>query len=254
MNRFRLPILCLCLFLTLFGIGIAAETINYGGYVSPTTLSGDVTATQSSVVTIGASAVGTSEVTDGTLVNADVSATAEIGVNKIANGTDGQIPVTQGGNVAWVTPSGAWTLINAGENSIGNGYITPAMIDNSNSDAQVLIGQGGGSPAWMTPTGCALTNAGAYTCSASGLGANSATASKVFYNTLTVTIQTSASNGVVAKTSGAPIMGFYPFANIDDAHFELANRVRDFDSGVEVVLNGVVAGEPVTYKVVVIEP
>jgi hypothetical protein len=46
-------------------------------------------------------AVGSTEITDGSIVNADVSATAAIAVTKIAPGTNGQVLTTTGGVPTW---------------------------------------------------------------------------------------------------------------------------------------------------------
>jgi hypothetical protein len=74
------------------------------------------------VVTTGdTGSVTSTMIADGTIVNADVSATAEIAVSKLANGTANQVIVTDGTNVSWsddltlagnLTVNGTTTTIN----------------------------------------------------------------------------------------------------------------------------------------------
>ena len=78
--------------------------------------------TTGTVITSGDTGTVTSTMlADGTIVDADVSATAEIAVSKLANGTANQVIVTDGANVSWsddltlagnLTVNGTTTTIN----------------------------------------------------------------------------------------------------------------------------------------------
>lgn len=193
-----------------------------------------------------------------TLPNANVDLT----------GSDGQILVYKDA-YGWnaVTPSGAISVIaNTGAFTVPSGYVTGAMVNASAeialskiaecSDGQIIVGNASGVDACVTPTGAlALTNAGVGTIptgyvTSGMINANTIVASDINDSTLTVTVLAGASNGVIAKTSGAVITGYYPLANLST---EIVNSVRDFTTGVEIVLTGNAVGT-LTFKVVVIEP
>lgn len=68
--------------------------------------------------TIGAGEITTTEIQDGTIVNADVSASAAIVVSKLAPGANGEVLTTTGGAVAWGVPTDYDTQINDLENTV----------------------------------------------------------------------------------------------------------------------------------------
>jgi hypothetical protein len=132
-----------------------------------------------------------------TLPNRDVDMTA----------SDGQVLLYEL-NYGWnaVTVSGALTINNAGVGSISAGYITASMIDNSNADAQILIGQGSASPSWITMSSDAtITAVGAITLSSS-----SVQASTLLTNTISLVIASGSATNSVAIPSNALFLGCIP--------------------------------------------
>ena len=92
------------------------------GVVTATTVSGDVTIDGAGVTAIGA----------GVIVNADVSASANIALSKLATGTSGQVPVANAtGVLTYVTPSGDVTWTDTGNVQIAAGAIVNADISSS---------------------------------------------------------------------------------------------------------------------------
>jgi hypothetical protein len=93
---------------------------------------GDVTLS----TTIANNAVTSAKIADGTIVNADISATAGIAVSKLAPGSNGQVLTTVGGTPTWADlPSIAetdpvWTLA---EPNYGN------LTQNDNGDGDVDV-------------------------------------------------------------------------------------------------------------------
>jgi len=80
--------------------------------------------------------VGTSEIADGTITNADISTSASIAVSKLAPGANGQVLVTQGGIVQWASVTMSETdpevsMTTAGRLARWNGT---ALVDGSLSD------------------------------------------------------------------------------------------------------------------------
>ena len=116
-----------------------ASGANYAGSTSGSTklqasaiASGTITlpAVTGTVVTTGDTGTVTSAmITDGTIVNADINASAAIALSKLASGTSGQVVVANSSGVpTYVTPSGDVTWTDAGVTSIGSGKVTSAMI------------------------------------------------------------------------------------------------------------------------------
>ena len=60
------------------------------------------------------SVITSAQITDGTIVNADISPSAAITVNKLAPGTNGQVLTVSGGVPVWSTPAGAGTVTSVG--------------------------------------------------------------------------------------------------------------------------------------------
>jgi hypothetical protein len=116
-----------------------ASGANYAGSSSGSTklqasatASGTITlpAVTGTVITSGDTGTVTSTmILDGTIVNADVNASAAIALSKLASGTSGQFVVANSSGVpTYVTPSGDVTWTDAGVVSIGSGKVTSAMI------------------------------------------------------------------------------------------------------------------------------
>lgn len=92
---------------------------NASNVPTATALSGDVTVNSSGVTAISA----------GAIVDADVSASAEIAVSKLANGTANQILTTDGTNVSWTdSPTIAGNVIISGNLTV-NGTETIINVD-----------------------------------------------------------------------------------------------------------------------------
>ncbi|HET6511642.1 MAG TPA: hypothetical protein VFH43_05585, partial [Candidatus Kapabacteria bacterium] len=125
------------------------------GILANGNLSGDVTTSGSLVTTIAANAIGSSEITDGSIMNADVNAAAAIDFSKLAALTSGNILVGNGSNVATsVAMSGDVTINNAGVTNIGSGVVGSTEIadgsvtytDIQNVGIASLVGNPTGSP------------------------------------------------------------------------------------------------------------
>jgi hypothetical protein len=101
-----------------------------------------------------ANTVGTNEITDGEIINADVSASAAIAYSKLAALTDGNILVGNGSNVATsVNPSGDIDVTNAGVFSISSGVI---VNDDVNSSAAIAPTKIDYSSAWVSAGAASL--------------------------------------------------------------------------------------------------
>ena len=94
--------------------GTGIVTVNSGVLGTPTQLSGDITTSGSNLVTtIGASKVTSSMITNGTIVNADINASAAIAPGKIEGGSDGQFLTTNSLLVpTWSTLTQSGTTVN----------------------------------------------------------------------------------------------------------------------------------------------
>lgn len=94
--------------------------------------------------------ITTDQITDGTIVNADISASAAIAYSKLAALTSGNILVGSAGNVATsVNPSGDVDVDNAGVFSIASGAIVNADV---NASAAIDITKLANGSAWATWT------------------------------------------------------------------------------------------------------
>jgi hypothetical protein len=114
--------------------GTAAQVIlaNATGVPTYTTLSGDVTVSNTGVTAIGASKVTSSMIVDGTIVNGDISASAAIALSKLATSTAGNIIVYNSSGVPTaVAETGDVLVSDAGVTSIAAGVIVDADINAS---------------------------------------------------------------------------------------------------------------------------
>jgi hypothetical protein len=114
--------------------GTAAQVIlaNATGVPTYTTISGDVTVSNTGVTAIGASKVTSSMIVDGTIVNGDISASAGIALSKLATSTAGNIIVYNASGVPTaVAETGDVLISDAGVTSIASGVIVDADINAS---------------------------------------------------------------------------------------------------------------------------
>jgi hypothetical protein len=108
------------------------------------------------VITTGdTGSVTSTMLADGTIVNADISATAEIAVSKLANGTVNQVIVTDGTNVSW---SDNLTL--AGDLTVNGTTTTINTQDLLVEDKNIIIGNVA-TPTDLTADGGGITLKGA---------------------------------------------------------------------------------------------
>lgn len=115
--------------------GTAAQVIlaNATGVPTYTTISGDITVSNTGVTAIGASKVTSNMIVDGTIVNADVNAAAAIAHSKLANATAGQVLLgtTTTGVVTATTVTGDVTITGGGVTAISSGVIVDADVNAS---------------------------------------------------------------------------------------------------------------------------
>lgn len=99
-------------------------------------LSGDATINDIGVITIANNAVGTAEVTNGTLINEDISTSAAISLVKLAGGSSAQFIVCSGFGVpTYVTMSGDGVLSNAGVFDLSDAISDNIVFSDLNSVA-----------------------------------------------------------------------------------------------------------------------
>jgi sporulation protein YlmC with PRC-barrel domain len=104
--------------------GTSAQVIvhNSSGVPTATTVTGDVTITNTGVTAISS----------GVIVNADVSASAAIALSKLASGTSGQVIVANSSGVpTWVSETGDVTISDTGVTAISSGVIVNADVSAS---------------------------------------------------------------------------------------------------------------------------
>ena len=115
---------------------------NVSGVPTYVALSGDATLSNAGALTIAANAIGSAEITDGSIVTADISSTAAIELTKLASGTAAYIIVNNAGGVpTYVALGGDATISNGGVLTIAANAITSAEItDNTVASADILDG------------------------------------------------------------------------------------------------------------------
>ena len=140
-------------------VALNATLDNLSDVTAPTPTSGDFLkwngtawVNQSGVVTTGDTGTVTSTmIVDGTIVNADVNASAAIALSKLASGTSAQVVLANSGGVpTYTTITGDVTVSNTGVTAIGSGVIVNGDISSSAAialsklanatDGQVLLG------------------------------------------------------------------------------------------------------------------
>lgn len=128
------------------------------------------------------------------------------------------------------TMTGDVTITNALVATIGANAITSAKIlDNSVSSADILNG----------------------TIAATDIGANAVGSSELNVSTVEVFVAVGAASGTATVTSGATILGFYPFANIND---EVANIVGISSTTLTLTIDANATEVVPVWKVVILEP
>jgi hypothetical protein len=89
------------------------------GVLTATALSGDVTVNGAGVTAIGSGKVTSDMIVDGTIVNADINASAAIALSKLASGTSAQVVIANSSGVpTYTTLSGDITISDTGVASI----------------------------------------------------------------------------------------------------------------------------------------
>ena len=105
---------------------------NSSGVPTATTVTGDVTINSTGVTAIGSAKVTSAMIVDGTIVNADINASAAIALSKLASGTSGQIIVANSSGVpTWVSETGDISISDTGVTAIASGVIVDADISSS---------------------------------------------------------------------------------------------------------------------------
>ena len=106
--------------------------------------------------------ITSAEILDGTIVNADINASAAITYSRLAALADGNILVGNGSNVAVsVNPSGDVDISNAGAFSIAANAVTLAKMDGL-ARGRIIYGDSNGDPAALAlgASGLALKSDG----------------------------------------------------------------------------------------------
>jgi len=96
-----------------------------------TTITGDVVISDAGVAAIQA----------GVIVNTDISSTANIAITKIANGTTGQILLTNGSTNTWTTVSGDGSISPTGGLTVTNKTVTFANEGTRATTVPAFVGQ-----------------------------------------------------------------------------------------------------------------
>ena len=137
------------------------------------------TPTREANITIATGAISSADIADGTIVNADVNASAAIAISKLATGSSAQMIVAASdGTPTYRTLSGDVTISNTGVTAIEAGVIVNADISASaaiahtklasGSAAQVMLGNGSGVPTMTTISGDATVNSSGVVALADG--------------------------------------------------------------------------------------
>lgn len=128
--------------------GRAGGTSSYGVTITPTTLTGSKTLTlpdtTGTVVTTGDTGTVTSTMlADGTIVNADINASAAIALSKLASGTSAQIVLANSSGVpTYTTVSGDVTISNTGVVTIAANSVALGTDTTGNYMTDVSAGTG----------------------------------------------------------------------------------------------------------------
>lgn len=121
--------------------------------------------TSTFVTTSDTGTVTSTMIADGTIVNADVNASAAIAHSKLANATAGQVLLgtTTTGVITATTVSGDVTITGGGVTAIGSGVIVNADINASaaialsklasGTSGQIIVANASGVPTWVSETG-----------------------------------------------------------------------------------------------------
>lgn len=120
--------------------------VGNAGTATATTLGGDATIAANGALTIGSEAVDSGKIANLTIVNGDISASADIALSKLLAGTDGQIIVGAAttGVPTYRTVTGDVSISNTGVTAIQTDAVEEAMIlDNAVTLAKLEDGTSG---------------------------------------------------------------------------------------------------------------
>lgn len=210
--------------------GTSAQVVlaNSSGVPTYTTLSGDVTVSDSGVTAIGSGKVTSAMIADGAIVNADINASAAIALSKLASGTSAQVIVANSSGVpTYTTISGDIAISNTGVATIQANSVALGTDTTGNYMSDITAG-----------TGLAVTHtAGEGSTATVALAGYSFNTSSVAY-----TLAASDNNKVVESTASSAIdITVPPYSSVP---FAVGSEIVVFQRGAGKVR--ILAGSGVT--------
>lgn len=116
---------------------------NSSGVPTATALSGDITVTNAGVTAIGSSKVTSDMIVDGTIVNTDINASANIALSKIASGSAGQVVLANAiGVPTYTSISGDVQISSSGVATIQPNSVALGTDTTGNYVGDVVAGTG----------------------------------------------------------------------------------------------------------------
>jgi hypothetical protein len=125
--------------------GTSAQVVlaNSSGVPTYTTISGDVTVTNTGVTAIGSGKVTSDMIADGAIVNADINASAAIALSKLASGTSAQVVLANSSGVpTYTTISGDIAISNTGVATIQANSVALGTDTTGNYMSDITAGTG----------------------------------------------------------------------------------------------------------------
>lgn len=210
--------------------GTSAQVVlaNSSGVPTYTTLSGDVTVSDSGVTAIGSGKVTSAMIADGAIVNADINASAAIALSKLASGTSAQVVLANSSGVpTYTTISGDIAISNTGVATIQANSVALGTDTTGNYMSDITAG-----------TGLTVTHtAGEGSTATVALAGYSFNTSSVAY-----TLAASDNNKVVESTASAAIdITVPPYSSVP---FAVGSEIVVFQRGAGKVR--ILAGSGVT--------